>query len=162
MKLKAIKQFITDVTWGDLDYFIIDSPPGTGDEPLTIAQQIPGSKSIIVTTPQAVSILDVRKSINFCRRLSMPVFGLIENMSGLVCPYCGKSIELFGSGGGKKAATDMGIPYLDAIPVDPEITKSDDAGKPIVMSQPESEAARAINRVAQLIIDDAGTEMKKL
>lgn len=158
MKLEAIMPFITDVTWGELDYLIIDSPPGTGDEPLTVAQQIPGSKSIIVTTPQAVSILDVRKSINFCRKMSMSVLGLVENMSGLVCPFCGKSIDLFGSGGGRETAMDMDIPYLVAIPIDHEIAISGDTGIPIVMSQPESETTRSINRIAQNIIEDTSVE----
>ncbi len=158
MKLKAIKQFITDVTGGELDYLIIDSPPGTGDEPLTVAQQIPGSKSIIVSTPQAVSILDVRKSINFCRQVYMPVLGLIENMSGLVCPFCRKPIDLFGSGVGRETAMEMGIPYLVTIPIDPEITKSGDAGILIVMSQPESETTRVINRIARTIIKDVSAE----
>ena len=151
MKLGVIKQFITDVAWGDLDYLIIDSPPGTGDEPLTIAQEIPDSKSIIVTTPQAVSILDVRKSINFCKALSMPVLGLIENMSILVCPFCGKPIDLFGSGGGWKTARNMGIPFLGEVPIEPEISKSGDAGKPYILSHPDSNATRAIYRVADQV-----------
>lgn len=157
MKFGAIKQFISDVSWGELDYLIIDSPPGPGDEPLTVAQQIPGSKSIIVTTPQAVSILDVRKSINFCRELSMPVLGLIENMSGMNCPYCGETIELFGTGGGRETAENMGITFLGSVPVDPEISRSGDAGTPFVLSQPNSNAARSIHQFVQHIIDQSGS-----
>lgn len=109
LKIGAIKQFIADVAWEKLDYLVIDSPPGTGDEPLTIAQVIPGSAAVIVTTSQAVSIMDVKKSINFCRQVSMPILGLIENMSGLMCPHCGNRVDLFGSGGGVAAAKEMGI-----------------------------------------------------
>ena len=100
MKYSAIRQFISDVDWGDLDFLLIDSPPGTGDEPLTVAQTIPDAKAVIVTTPQEVSLADVRKSISFCHTLKMDIFGLVENMSGFVCPHCGEKVEIFGTGGG--------------------------------------------------------------
>ncbi len=116
LKIGAIKQFISDVLWGDLDYLFIDSPPGTGDEPLTVAQVIPRAQGIIVTTPQEMSLLDIRKSITFCRQVSMPVFGILENMSGLACPHCGQMIDLFSSGGGERTAREMGVPFLGRIP----------------------------------------------
>jgi Mrp family chromosome partitioning ATPase len=153
MKIGVIKQFLADVAWGELDFLIIDSPPGTGDEPLTVAQEMPGSKSIIVTTSQAVSILDARKSITFCKQLSMPISGLIENMSGLICPHCGERIELFGSGRGKKAASDMGVRYIGAVPLDPELSDAGDDGKPYVLFRSETEIAESFRRIVNNIID---------
>jgi Mrp family chromosome partitioning ATPase len=132
MKIGAIRQFIGDVRWDDLDFLIIDSPPGTGDEPLTVAQTITGARAIIVTTPQNVSLRDVRKSINFCRQIGMPILGLIENMSGLVCPGCGTVIDLFKTGGGKTASEKMNVPFLGRIPILPEIVQSCDSGVPAV------------------------------
>jgi ATP-binding protein involved in chromosome partitioning len=128
LKYSAISQFIGEVEWGELDYLIIDSPPGTGDEPLTVAQIITDAKAIIVTTPQEVSLADVRKSINFCKKLEMEIFGLIENMSGFSCPHCDEMIDLFGSGGGEKTARDAGIPFLGKIPFDPNVVACGDAG----------------------------------
>jgi Mrp family chromosome partitioning ATPase len=157
MKFGIIRQFITDVAWGDLDYLIIDSPPGTDDELLAVARYFPGSKSIIVTTPQAASILDVRKAVSFCWRLSIPVLGVIENMSGLSCPYCGKKIELFGSGGGRKAARDMDIPFLGAIPLDPEVNHSGDIGTPVVAGCPDSDTTAAIDQIVQRVIETCGS-----
>ena len=104
MKHGVIKQFIGEVNWGVLDFLVIDSPPGTGDEPLSVAQTITGAQAIIVTTPQEISLADVRKAIDFCRKVSMPILGLVENMSGLVCPHCGGEIPLFSQGGGQKTA----------------------------------------------------------
>lgn len=143
LKIKAIKQFIADVAWAECDYLIIDSPPGTGDEPLTVAQVIPGAKGIIVTTPQAVSILDIRKSITFCRQVGMPVIGIIENMSSLTCPYCHNKIDLFGSGGGEKTASDMNVPFLGKVPIDPNVVVAGDSGKPHVLYYEDSEAAKS-------------------
>lgn len=128
MKYSAIKQFICDVEWGKLDFLIIDSPPGTGDEPLTIAQTIPDVEAIIVTTPQEISLADVRKSISFCKSVKMGIFGMIENMSGFVCPRCGEILHLFGSGGGEKTALAAGIPFLGRIPFDPNVVLCGDAG----------------------------------
>ena len=129
LKHAAIRQFIGDVDWGDLDFLIIDSPPGTGDEPLTVAQLINDANAIIVTTPQEVALADVRKSISFCRTLKMKIFGLIENMSGLACPHCGEAIEMFGSGGGQTTAKTAGIPFLGKIPFDPQMVACGDAGE---------------------------------
>ncbi|MQY77492.1 MAG: P-loop NTPase [Spirochaeta sp.] len=140
LKIVAIKQFIADVLWDDLDYLIIDSPPGTGDEPLTVAQLIPRAKSIIVTTPQQVSILDIRKSIIFCRKINMEVLGIIENMSGLTCPHCGEDIDLFSYGGGEKTAEDMDVPFLGRIPIDPKIVTACDQGKPFILDPAGAES----------------------
>lgn len=128
IKHSAIRQFIGDVEWGDLDYLIVDSPPGTGDEPLTVAQLIKDARAIIVTTPQEVALADVRKSINFCRIVKMEIFGLIENMSGFECPHCGKTINLFGTMGGERTATMTGVPFLGRIPFDTELVSCGDSG----------------------------------
>lgn len=152
LKLQVIRQFISGVEWGKLDYLIIDSPPGTGDEPLTIAQTIPDAKAIIVTMPQEMSLDDVRKSINFCKTVNMQIFGLIENMSGFVCPHCGKAIDLFGSGGGSRTATAMDIPFLGRIPLDAKMVKCADAGESYMEKYPDSEVTKAFNQVVAKII----------
>lgn len=150
MKMGVIKQLLTDVQWGELDYLIVDFPPGTGDEPLSVAQLIPESDgAVIVTTPQDLSLQDVRKSINFCRQLKIPVLGVIENMSGLVCPHCKKMIEVFKSGGGEAMAKEMGVPFLGRIPMDPQIVEGSDEGKPFVYHHRETESAQAFIRAIQ-------------
>ena len=147
MKMGVIKQLLTDVEWGELDYLIVDFPPGTGDEPLSVAQLIPDSAgAVIVTTPQDLSLQDVRKSINFCRQLKIPVLGVIENMSGLVCPHCQKMIEVFKSGGGEAMAEEMGVPFLGRIPMDPRIVGASDEGKPFVYHLGQTEFTRAFIR----------------
>lgn len=128
VKHSAIRQFIGDVDWGDLDYLIVDSPPGTGDEPLTVAQLVTDAKAIIVTTPQEVALADIRKSISFCRTVKMEIFGLIENMSGFECPHCNKMVDLFGTGGGEKTAKEAGILFLGRIPFDPRMVSCGDSG----------------------------------
>ena len=148
IKYSAIKQFIGDVEWGELDYLIIDSPPGTGDEPLTIAQTISDAKAIIVTTPQEVSLADVRKSINFCKTVKMEIFGLIENMSGFDCPHCGKTIKLYGSGGGEKTAQAMGVQFLGKIPFDPNVVQCGDSGTSILDTHKDSMVTKAFDDVA--------------
>jgi len=130
MKIGVIRQFISDIDWGVLDFLIIDSPPGTGDEPLTIAQEIKGAEALIITTPQEVSMADVRKSVNFCKTLKMPIIGLIENMSGFVCPGCGKRTDIFKAGTGAAAAEKMGINFLGALPIEPKIMTQSDKGAP--------------------------------
>jgi Mrp family chromosome partitioning ATPase len=153
MKMKAIQQFLGDVDWGELDWLIIDSPPGTGDEPLSVAQLIPATGAVVVTTPQEVSLMDSRKAVVFALKLNLKVLGIIENMSGMVCPHCGKRIDLFKEGGGYKAALEMGVPFLGKIPIDPQIVKSGDEGKPFVASQPDSEAARAFMNIVEGIVE---------
>jgi len=128
LKIGVIRQFISDMEWSDLDYLIIDSPPGTGDEPLTVAQTIPDAKALIVTTPQEISLADVRKSINFCRTVNMEIMGLIENMSGFQCPHCGKSIDLFKAHGGEMIAKKEHLRLLGSLPIEPEVVSKGDAG----------------------------------
>lgn len=143
LKITAIRQFLGDVNWGDLDYLIIDAPPGTGDEPLTVAQDVTGVQAIVVTTPQEVSLADVRKSLNFCRNVSMPVAGVIENMSGYLCSNCGHTVDLFGRGGGEKTAGQMNVPFLGAIPFEPLVVASGDSGKPFLLDEGDTVLAKA-------------------
>lgn len=148
MKYSAIRQFFGQVEWGNLDCLLIDSPPGTGDEPLTVAQTVKNAKAIIVTTPQEISLADVRKSIHFCKTVKMPIAGLIENMSDMVCPHCGKSIPLFGSGGGEATAKAAGIDFLGKIPFDPMVVACGDAGTPFQVQHPDSAISKAFSQIA--------------
>lgn len=160
MKIGVIKQFLGDVEWGELDYLVADSPPGTGDEPLTIAQLIPDADgAVIVTTPQDIALIDVRKCITFCRQLSLPVIGVIENMSGFVCPHCKERTDIFKSGGGEEMAWEMGVPFLGRIPVDPGIVTASDEGKPYVLNFPETETGKIFADVTAPIL--AMSEMSK-
>jgi Mrp family chromosome partitioning ATPase len=153
MKASAIRQFIEDVEWGYLDYLIVDMPPGTGDEAMSIVQLIPKADgAVIVTTPQDVAVLDSRKSITFAAQTNIPIIGLVENMSGFVCPHCGELTEIFGSGGGEKAAESLNIQFLGRIPLEPGVAKSGDSGMPIVISEPESKSAAAFNTIVEKII----------
>ncbi|MBN1846940.1 MAG: Mrp/NBP35 family ATP-binding protein [Sedimentisphaerales bacterium] len=152
MKMGLIKQFLTEVDWGRLDYLIIDSPPGTGDEPLSVCQLIDRPDgAIIVTTPQDVALIDVRKSITFCRRLNLPVLGVIENMSGFVCPKCGEVTDIFKSGGGQAMAEDMNVPFLGRVPLDPAIALSGDEGKPFIYHYSKLATARAFENLLRQI-----------
>jgi len=140
MKMGALKQLLGDVSWGNLDYLIIDLPPGTGDEPLSIAQLIPDlDGAIIVTTPQDVALVSVRKSINFVKKMNINIIGIVENMSGFTCPYCGKKIDIFKTGGGKKASEDFKIPYLGSIPIDPDIVEIGDSQDKIEIKNKDTE-----------------------
>lgn len=154
MKMKVIQQFLGEVDWGDLDWLVIDSPPGTGDEPLSVAQMIPATGAIIVTTPQDVSVLDSRKAVTFAMRLDLKVIGIVENMSGMSCPHCGWTIDLFKTGGGERAAAEMNVPFLGKIPIDPRIVVSGDEGKPFAVHQADSEAARAFGEIVDRVLDD--------
>jgi ATP-binding protein involved in chromosome partitioning len=129
LKHQAIRQFVADIHWGKLDYLVIDSPPGTGDEPLSVVQTIPEAQAIIVTTPQEISLADVRKSIDFCRKTNLKILGVLENMGRLVCPDCGKSIPLFATGGGQRLASQVNLPFLGSLPFDPRIVESADQGR---------------------------------
>jgi Mrp family chromosome partitioning ATPase/predicted Fe-Mo cluster-binding NifX family protein len=131
VKIGIIRQFLADVNWGALDFLIIDSPPGTGDEPLTVAQDINGCRAVIVTTPQEIALADVRKSIRFCHKVNMPVLGIIENMSGFVCPDCGKTHDIFKRGGGEKTAAEWNIPFLGRLPIDLAVVAAGDSGQPM-------------------------------
>lgn len=155
LKMHAIRQFVSDVKWGDLDWLIVDSPPGTGDEPLSVAQLIPATGAVIVTTPQEISLLDSRKAVSFARKLNLEVLGIIENMSGLVCPHCKKKINLFKAGGGERTAKELGIPFLGRIPINPDIVESGDSGKPFVVSHPKSEASEAFKAIVEKVLKGA-------
>jgi Mrp family chromosome partitioning ATPase len=155
LKMAVLKQFLSDVQWGDIDYLVVDLPPGTGDEPLSVCQLIKNvDGAIVVTTPQDVAILDSRKSVMFTRQLNVPVLGIVENMSGFVCPHCGKPIDLFGTGGGEKAAREMDVPFLGRFPIDPELVKSGDRGKPFIQFNKESDSARAMNALVERIVEE--------
>ncbi len=158
MKMKAIQQLIGDVEWGDLDWLVIDSPPGTGDEPLSIAQLIPATGAVVVTTPQEVSIMDSRKAVGFARKLNLNIYGIIENMSGMVCPHCGKKIDLFKAGGGEKAAQETGVPFLGGIPLDPRIVTLGDEGQSFLNAHPDSEASRAFKKIVDNIMKSEPSE----
>jgi Mrp family chromosome partitioning ATPase len=153
LKMRVIMQFLGDVDWGDLDWLVIDSPPGTGDEPLSVAQLIPATTAIIVTTPQGVALMDSRKAVNFARMLKLKVLGVVENMSGLTCPHCGKKIDLFKTEGGAEMAREMLIPLLARIPLDPAIVDSSDEGKPFVVGYPDSEASKAMREVIARVME---------
>lgn len=153
LKMGVIKQFLKDVVWGDLDYLIIDSPPGTGDEPLSVIQLIGNlDGAIVVTTPQKVAAVDVRKSITFCRQLNVPVLGVVENMSGFACPKCGEISAVFSAGGGKRIAVDMGVPFLGSIPIDPVITESCDNGRPFVRHNAASPTAQIMREIVRPLL----------
>jgi len=153
LKHSAINQFITDIDWGELDFLIVDSPPGTGDEPLSVAQTIPDAKAIIVTTPQEVALSDVRKSINFCKKINKEIVGIIENMSGYVCPHCGETADLFGSGGGETTASQFNINFLGKIPFDPKIVKAGDSGKSYQEENSDAPAAIAFAKAVDRVVD---------
>ncbi len=154
MKMLAIRQFLSDVSWGKLDFLIVDSPPGTGDEPLSIVQLIPDADgAVIITTPQEVSLLDVRKSVGFAQKLNLPILGLVENMSGLRCPHCGDSIPLFGQGGGRKLAEDLGIPFLGALPLSPSMPEHCDQGKPYVLQEKSDELIEAFEEIRTRLME---------
>jgi len=151
LKISAIRQFIADIEWGVVDYLIIDAPPGTGDEPLTVVQTIPDSEALIVTTPQEISLADVRKSINFCRQVNLDILGIIENMSGFACPHCRQRINIFGRGGALKIAQHFGVPMLGEIPINPEMVERGDRGELDVLTEQED---LEINRAYQKILDE--------
>ncbi|MGQ9574827.1 MAG: P-loop NTPase [Thermoguttaceae bacterium] len=154
MKHGVIRQFLKDVAWGRLDYLVIDSPPGTGDEPLSVAQLVPQpAGAILVCTPQELAVADVRRSVTFCQRVSLPVIGIIENMSGLVCPHCGGQIELFKTGGAEALAREMHVPFLGRIPIDPNIVDCGDSGIPYVRRFSESPGGRAFAEAVRRIVE---------
>lgn len=154
MKMSAISQFLTDVNWGPLDFLVVDLPPGTGDEALTIAQLAPNLRgAVIVTTPQEVATLETSKAVRFVEKLDIPVIGVVENMSGMVCPHCQAEIDVFGRGGGKKMAEDLGVPYLGAIPLDIEMRQAGDAGRPAVIRRGgEDPTWKAVNEVMENLV----------
>lgn len=160
LKMGAIKQFLGEIEWGELDYLIIDSPPGTGDEPLSVCQLIPEADgSVIVTTPQDVALIDSRKAVRFSQALRIPVLGIVENMSGFNCPHCGQPIDLFKVGGGERAAYSLGVPFLGRIPIDPKIVDSGDEGFAFIYDYAKAPAGAAMQEIVNKII--AETEEKQ-
>jgi predicted Fe-Mo cluster-binding NifX family protein len=154
MKYGVIKQFLKDVEWGELDYLLIDSPPGTGDEPLAVAELVDNADgAVVVTTPQEMAVQDVRRCIVFCRQVSLPVLGVVENMSGFTCPNCGERVEIFGTDGGRTMAKEMGVPYLGSIPIEPDVVLSSDRGTPVVQAKPHSETAKAFGRIVRTLLE---------
>ncbi len=150
LKHQLIRQFLTEVQWDDLDYLVVDCPPGTGDEPMSVAQTIPDAKAVIVTTPQEISLADVRKSINFCQKIDMEVLGIIENMSGYHCPHCGKELPLFKKGGGEVIARDAKVPFLGALPFDPAVVEAADQGK--LLEVKDSPFFQALNPIVDWLL----------
>ncbi len=151
-KSGVIRQFVGEVQWGNIDFLIIDAPPGTGDEPLSVAQTIPEAQAVIVTTPQDVALADVRKSINFCRTINLAIVGLIENMGPFDCPCCGKPISLFKSGGGQTTAEQMSIPFLGGLPFDPTVVKALDEGNPMQLQSNNAPFLAALGKAADQIL----------
>lgn len=152
LKMRAISQFLSDIAWGELDFLFIDLPPGTGDEPLSIMQLIPEMEGVvIVTIPSEVSQIVVKKAVTFSRQLNIPVIGIIENMSGFVCPKCGAEIDIFKAGGGKKIVEDLKIPFLEKIQIDPEICKDSDKGSPFIVEHINSPATKAFMKIVKKI-----------
>jgi Mrp family chromosome partitioning ATPase/predicted Fe-Mo cluster-binding NifX family protein len=158
MKMGLIKQFMSDVTWGDLDFLIVDCPPGTGDEPLSALQTVgPDAQAVIVTTPQGLAVDDVRRSVTFCRQVGNPVFGVVENMSGFVCPDCGKRHDIFNTGGGERLAQEMGVRFLGAIPMDPEMVRAADEGYPFMKVHHHGPTAEALNTIIKPMLEMTGS-----
>lgn len=157
MKIGAIRQFLADIEWGALDFMVIDCPPGTSDEPLTVAQTFIGVQAIIVTTPQEIALDDVRKSIHFCQKLEMPILGVIENFSGYTCPKCGHHEDLFSSGGGERLSKDYQLRFLGGLPVDPAVVRSGDKGVPLLAVDDKNPTARAFQAIARSILEIAKT-----
>lgn len=152
----AITQFLSDVIWGDLDFLLADLPPGTGDEVLTAAQRMLPQMAVVVTTPQEISLMDCRRAVNMAKKLNIPVIGVVENMSGLICPHCEKEIDLFGKGGGERMAKELDVNFLGAIPMEVEMRMGGDSGKPVVLDGRDSRTAASFNTIADNIIHVLG------
>ena len=153
LKMRAIQQFISDVTWGELDYLFIDLPPGTGDEPLSVAQLIPDLDGVvIVTMPSEVSQAVVKKAVTLAKQIGVPIIGIVENMSGFICPDCGAHLNIFKTGGGKKIAEDLSVPYLGSIPIDPNVCNDSDNGVPFI-TEKETSASKAFQEIVEKIIE---------
>jgi ATP-binding protein involved in chromosome partitioning len=154
MVMKALEQFLMDVKWGELDFMIIDLPPGTGDAQLTLTQRVPLTGAVVVTTPQDVALIDARKGLAMFRKVNVPVIGIVENMSYFICRHCGEREEIFGHGGGKKTASMLGVPFLGEVPIDPKVVVGGDSGEPIVVLDPAAPASEAFRAVARYVIAD--------
>mgnify|MGYP001097219172 CR=1 FL=1 len=154
LKMSVLRQFLSDVEWGELDYLILDLPPGTGDEPLSVAQLLPNADGgILVTTPQEVALSDVRRCVDFCNKINLRVLGVVENMSGFICPHCGERSDIFGTDGGEMMAAEMEVPFLARVPLDPAVMHSCEDGGPLVEQAPDSEPAAALQTIARAVMD---------
>ncbi|MCZ6506790.1 MAG: Mrp/NBP35 family ATP-binding protein [Acidobacteria bacterium] len=158
MVMKALEQLLGDVDWGELDYMIIDMPPGTGDAQLTISQRVPLAGAVIVSTPQDIALIDARKGLAMFEKVNVPVLGIVENMSGFVCSHCGETTDIFKRGGGQRTAELLGCPFLGSIPLDPAIVEGGDAGTPIVTMQPDGHHAEAFGKVAAAVIAQVASQ----
>ncbi|HJJ33198.1 MAG TPA: Mrp/NBP35 family ATP-binding protein [Methanocorpusculum sp.] len=162
MKAAAIQQFLGDVDWGDLDYLVCDLPPGTGDEALNIVQYAPNVEgAVIVTTPQDVAVLDSTKAIKFIEMMELPVLGIVENMSGLICPHCGEVLDVFGQGGGKKAADKYNVPFLGSIPLDIDMRRAGDEGRPFILKSPGQKGGEATREAVDKVMENLIAEVEK-
>jgi ATP-binding protein involved in chromosome partitioning len=159
MVMSAIQQMLRDVAWGELDVLIVDMPPGTGDAQLTMAQQVPLTGAVIVSTPQDIALLDARRGLNMFRKVDVPVFGIVENMSYFLCPHCGERSEIFSHGGARREAEKLGTDFLGEVPLDIAIRETSDGGAPIVVSQPESGHARVYMAIAELVSQKIETSL---
>jgi len=151
LRSKALDQLLGETRWGDLDLLITDLPPGTGDEVLTIVQRTQPQMALVVTTPQEVALIDARRAANMAKKMEVKDIEIVENMSGLVCPHCNESIDLFGSGGGQREAAQLGVGFLGRIPIDPKVREGADAGRPIVIESPDSPVAKAFAEIAERV-----------
>jgi len=152
LKMTAIRQFLSDIVWGDLDFLLIDLPPGTGDEPLSVAQLLPEMDGVvIVTIPSEVSQIVVKKAVTFARKLGLPIIGIVENMSGFVCPKCGTRSDIFRSGGGRKIAEELSVPFLGSIPIDEKVAEDSDKGVPFIVEHADSPASKAFMEIVRKI-----------
>ncbi len=156
MLQKALEQFVGDVAWGELDFLVVDLPPGTGDVALTLCQNVPMAGTVIVTTPQDVALIDARKGLHMFRKLEIPVLGIIENMASFACPECGHLEHIFGEGGGSRTAKELEVPFLGSIPLDPAVVVGGDEGKPVVTSRPDSPTAQAFIQLAKTLVEQIG------
>jgi ATP-binding protein involved in chromosome partitioning len=160
MIVRAIEQMLGDVEWGALDYLVVDLPPGTGDAQLTLAQKVPISGAVIVTTPQDIALIDARKGLAMFEKVNVPVIGIVENMSTFVCPHCGEETQIFKHGGGERTAAELGCPFLGSVPLDAAIVEGGDAGRPIVAAQPEGPHAESFGRLAEAVVAQAETSQR--
>ena len=153
---QAVQQLLRDVLWGELDYLIIDMPPGTGDAHLTLTQSVPLTGGLVVTTPQDVALIDARRGVAMFQQVNVPILGIVENMSYFNCPSCGERTDIFTTGGGKRASEDLGVPFLGEIPIDPAVCLAGDQGTPIVRKEPDSQQTEAFHQVAQTLRESIG------
>ena len=161
MVMSALQQMLRDVEWGELDVMVVDMPPGTGDAQLTMAQQVPLAGAVIVSTPQDIALLDARKGLDMFRKVDVPVLGIVENMSYFLCPHCGERSDIFGHGGARREAERLGVEFLGEVPLDIAIRETSDDGRPIVVSQPDSEHAEIFRRMAARLARTLGSAQRQ-